>query len=92
MADINKLPDNSHENEPEKKVSKKKKNPGLFARIRKWFRELRSELNKVTWPTRSQVIKNTGVALVVMVISAIILWGFDSIAGQAVRTLITLVG
>lgn len=90
MAEINKLPDNSHE--PEKKVSKKKKRSGLFARIRKWFRELRSELKKVTWPTRTQVINNTWVALIVMVASAVVLWGFDYIASQTVRTLITLVG
>lgn len=90
MAEINKLPDNSHE--PEKKVSKKKKKPSIFARIGKWFRELRSELKKVTWPTRKQIINNTSVALVVMVVSAIVLWGFDYIASQAVRTLIALVG
>lgn len=92
MAEINKLPDSNHE--PEKKAadSKKKKKMGFFARVAKWFRELRSELKKVTWPTAKQTVNNTVVALVVMVISAICIWGFDYIASQAVRTLIQLVG
>lgn len=90
MAEINKLPDNNHE--PDKKATKKKNKPGFFGRIAKWFRELRSELKKVTWPTKKQLVNNTGVALVVMFISAICLWGFDYVAGLAVKTLITLVG
>lgn len=79
----------SEKNIPEKKAAKKKKN-GLFSRIAKWFRELRSELKKVTWPTPKQIFNNTCVALVVMVISAIALWGFDIVAGLSIDTIITL--
>ena len=74
-----------------KKVDNPKK-LGFFARVAKWFRELRSELKKVVWPTRGQTMNNTGVALVVMAASAIVIWGFDQIAQNAVQALITLVG
>lgn len=58
----------------------------------KWFREMRSELKKVVWPTPKQIVNNTSVALVVMAGSAIVLWAFDSIAQAAVRALISLAG
>ena len=51
-----------------------------------------SELKKVVWPTSKQVGKNTLVALVMMALSAIVLGGFDWLAGAAVNALITLVG
>ena len=60
-------------------------------RISQWFKDLKSELKKVVWPTRSQVVNNTLVALVVIVVSAIVIWGFDSLAQMAVKTVISLV-
>ena len=35
-----------------KDVKADKKKPGVFARIGKWFKDMRSELKKVQWPTR----------------------------------------
>ena len=40
------------------------KKPGLGKRIAKWWREMKSELKKVVWPTPKQVVNNTIVALV----------------------------
>lgn len=61
-------------------------------RLVQWFRDLRSELKKVVWPTKEQTIKNTTVALAFTFVSAIVLWGFDWIAGRGVDALIKLVG
>ena len=38
-----------------------KKKRGFFKAIGKWFKELFSELKKVTWPTAKDVSKNTAV-------------------------------
>lgn len=73
------------------KVEKRTKRRGS-SRVAKWFRELRSELKKVTWSSRSQLINHTWVVLVVMAVSGIAIWGFDLVAGLAIQTLITLVG
>ena len=73
-------------------VKKEDKKPGLFKRIGKWFREMKSELKKVIWPTPKQLMKNTGVSLAVMVASAIVIWGFDQIAQALIRALLTLAG
>ena len=62
----------------------------LLKRVGKWWREMRSELKKVVWPTRKQIINNTVVALVVMFAAAIVIWGFDQIAEQILQALITL--
>jgi len=43
----------------------------------KWFREARSEFKKVTWPTPKQVVKNTGVVLVMLTIAGLAIWGVD---------------
>ena len=73
-------------------VKKEDKKPGLFKRIAKWFREMKSELKKVVWPTGKQLVKNTGISLVVMIASAIVIWGFDQLAQFLVRSLLTLAG
>ena len=64
----------------------------VFKRIAKWWREMKSELKKVIWPTPKQTVNNTFAALVVMAISAVIIWGFDEIAQMIVRAVISLVG
>ena len=72
------------------------KKPNFFVRtgrrIAKWFREMKSELKKVIWPTPAVLAKNTGISVAVMVVSAIVLWGFDELAQMLVRALFTLVG
>ena len=61
-------------------------------KVAKWWREMKSELKKVVWPTPKQVLKNTVAALVVMAISAIVIWGFDEIAQLIVRAVISIAG
>ena len=73
-----------------KKESGKKLSFGQ--RVKKWMREMKSELKKVIWPTRKQTTNNTLVALVMMVASAVVIWGFDELAQFVVRALITLAG
>ena len=63
---------------------------GFFARVKKWFRDMKSELKKVVWPTPKQTAKNVGVALVVIVVCAVVLWAFDSAAQATVRALIDI--
>ena len=66
--------------------------PGFFQRIGKWFREMKSELKKVIWPTRQQLTKNSLISVGVMVVAAVVIWGFDELAQMLVRALITLAG
>ena len=73
-------------------VKKDDSKPGFFQRIGKWFREMRSELKKVVWPTRKELVNNTVVSVVVMLVSALGVWGFDQIARLLVQGLLALKG
>ena len=79
---------------PAKPVTAVKKDdtkPGFFKRIGKWFRDMKSELKKVIWPTPKTLLNNTLVSLVMMVSSAVVIWAFDELAQMLVRALINLV-
>ncbi len=71
-------------------VKKTDEKLGFFARIKKWFREMKSELKKVVWPTPKQTGKGTVVAIVMIVLCAVVLWGFDSAAQAVVKALINI--
>ncbi|PWM79334.1 MAG: preprotein translocase subunit SecE [Phascolarctobacterium sp.] len=47
--------------------------------IMRFLREAKSELKKVTWPTRRELIANTIVVFIAVVFSAILIWVIDSI-------------
>ena len=60
-------------------------------RISRWFREMRSELKKVVWPSKSQMVNNTLVVLACVLVVGIFIWVFDFVANNAVSGIITLV-
>ena len=72
--------------------AKKKRN--IFARmwdgLCRYFRELRSELKKVTWPTPKQVLKNALVVLACVVVVGVFIWLFDFVARVGIDALIGL--
>lgn len=66
--------------ETSSKASKKKpekKKDGLFARISRFAKELRSEIKKIVWPTKKQVLNNTCVVGVVMIAVGGFIWIID---------------
>ena len=71
-------------------VKKEDANPGFFARAKKWFREMKSELKKVVWPTKKALRNNTLVSVGMMLVSAVVVWGFDQIAQMVVRLIFRL--
>ncbi|WP_433265882.1 preprotein translocase subunit SecE [Actinosynnema sp. CS-041913] len=54
------------------------KRPGIFARIVRYVREVVSELRKVIWPTRKQMITYTSVVLVFVAFMVALVFGLDS--------------
>lgn len=57
---------------------KAKKKP-FFARMKKYLKDTKSDLKKVTWPSMEQLKQNTGVIIVFIIMVAIFLFVFDSI-------------
>ena len=62
-----------------------------WARIKRFFREMKSEMKKVVRPTKSQLINNTIIVLVCVVVVGIFIWAFDAIASLVVQGIISLV-
>ena len=63
----------------------------FFGAIARYFRELRSELKKVVWPTPKQVLKNTLIVLAAVLIVGIFIWMFDFIASGGINLLLKAV-
>ena len=55
------------------------KKESLIARIARWFREMKSELKKVVWPTWNQVRKNTTVVIVAVLVVCAFIAAFDGL-------------
>ena len=59
-----------------------------WGRICKYFRELRSELKKVVWPTPKQVLKNALIVLACVIVVGVFIWVFDFVAQFGINALI----
>ena len=70
------------------KKSDKNANPGFFARMGTWFRDMKSELKKVQWPTRKQTINNTLIVIACVIVVGICIALFDFVANQLISLLI----
>ena len=57
----------------------------------KWFREMKSELKKVVWPTGKKTMKDTGTVLLFSLVVGAAIWIFDYAAISVVELLIGLV-
>ena len=57
--------------------------------ICRYFRELRSELKKVVWPTPKQVLKNALVVLACVIVVGVFIWLFDFVAQFGINALIS---
>ena len=56
----------------------------------RYFRELRSELKKVVWPTPQQVLKNALIVVGCVFGVGIFIWLFDFVAQAVITGLINL--
>lgn len=55
---------------------------------RKYFKSVRSELKKVSWPNRKELQTYTVVVLVACGLAALGIWLADSIFGQLIQLLV----
>ena len=53
----------------------------------KFVREVRSEISKVTWPTRKETMVTTGLVFLMVAIAAIFFFVVDQVIGIGVRAL-----
>ena len=61
---------------------------GVMARKKRfslvsYIKETKQELKRVTWPTKKELLKNTGIVLTVVISSTLLVWGLDSVLSSA---------
>jgi preprotein translocase subunit SecE len=60
--------------------------------VRDGWRDVLSEMKKVTWPNRNEVVATTVVVIVATVVFAVYLWGCDLIFYQGINFLFSKFG
>ena len=73
------------ENKPQKPVKEKKK-----GRLKEAWRGFKSETKKIVWPSWKQVLKNTLIVLVVVIICAVIIGALDYAFSGGIQALAEL--
>ena len=68
--------------------SKTDKKQGQQNAVMRYFRETRGEIRKVTWPTRQESWRLTGIVLAVTIATAAFLWFFDFIFSGSIQFVI----
>lgn len=57
-------------------------------RVARFFREVRAELGKVIWPSRSEIITYTGVVVVSVLVISVLIWLVDSAISRLLMLMI----
>lgn len=58
-------------------------------RIQKWYRETRAELSKVSWPSREEGMRLTGIVIAVTIVSAIGIFAIDSLFSTIIGLIVS---
>lgn len=56
----------------------------------KYFKEVRSEFKKVSWPSRKQVFNNTVVVITTIVVSGVAIWAVDLLFNFIWKTMLSM--
>ena len=64
--------------------------PGIVTRVKDFFREVKSEMGKVAWPTKDEVKDSTSVVLTLLVIIAAIIGVYDLVFQRIMMLLLSL--
>ncbi len=66
--------------------AKKGGKPSIFARLKKWFVNIISELKRVMWPDRKKLKQSTLTVLLIIAIATVLILVFDSLISFILRT------
>ena len=74
--------DKKAEKKAAKKASKKNAKPGVFARIKSYFGSVRSEMKRVTWPSKKELVNYTVAVIVSLVVIGVAIALLDAVISQ----------
>lgn len=73
------------EKAPAKSSGKEKNQKKQPNKVAKYFKDLKSEFKKVVWPTKKQVVNNTTVVMITILLLGIFIGLFDLFAGWLLK-------
>jgi len=60
----------------------------MFERMTNYFKGVRAEVARVSWPSRNEIISLTALILLLVVIVTLYIWGVDGILGTLIKILV----
>lgn len=69
---------------PAKKSSKstKKEKPGFFARIKEYMRSVKSEMKRVVWPSKKELVNYSLTVCVSLIVVGVVIALLDAVIGE----------
>jgi len=61
---------------------------GRLVRLTRFLREVRSEMKKITWPSKKELTANTIVVLVSVFFAATLIWIIDGFFAQILKVIL----
>ncbi|MFA5383688.1 MAG: preprotein translocase subunit SecE [Eubacteriales bacterium] len=71
-----------------KQTAPKKEKVNYIEQLKTYFKGVYSELKKVHWSSRREVIIYTGVVLVAVIIVGVLIWAFDSFLSRLLQLIL----
>jgi len=62
---------------------------GRLVRLTRFLREVRSEMKKITWPSKQELTANTIVVLVSVFFAATLIWIIDGFFAQILKVILS---
>ncbi len=59
--------------------------------VNEFFRQVRAETNKVSWPSRAETVQTTIMVMIMASVLALFFFGVDTVIGASVKALLKLV-
>lgn len=68
-------------------TSVKAAKPNAWQRMMRYFNDVKAEMRRVVWPTRTEIINSSWIVVVTLIVFIVLIAGFDYISSAVVRFL-----
>ena len=69
-------------------MAEAKKKPGIFKRMGRWFKGLKSEFQKVIWPDKEKIYKETVTVVTATICLGVVIALFDMLLQYGIQLLV----
>jgi preprotein translocase subunit SecE len=68
-------------------TSVKAAKPGALKRLGRYFNDVKAEMRRVVWPSRTEIINSSWIVVVTLAIFIVLIFGLDYVSSAVVRFL-----